>query len=40
VTGGLSWLFPRLFRLQSNAVDLQQNLARLAESGGPQPDPG
>jgi hypothetical protein len=40
VTGGLSWLFPRLFRLQSNAVDLQQNLARLAEAGSAQPGPG
>jgi hypothetical protein len=31
-TGALSWFFPRLFRLESNAVDLQANLARLAEA--------
>jgi hypothetical protein len=37
VTGALSWLFPRLFGLRSNAVDLQANLARLAESGTEPP---
>lgn len=31
-SGALSWFFPRLFGLRSNAVDLQTNLARLAEA--------
>jgi Polyketide cyclase / dehydrase and lipid transport len=36
VTGGLSWLFPRLFKLARNEVAMLQNLARLAER--PLPD--
>ncbi len=31
VTGGLSWLFPRLFKLAGNEVAMLGNLARLAE---------
>jgi hypothetical protein len=31
VTGPLSWLFPRLFRLARNETELVRNLARMAE---------
>ena len=31
VTGPLSWLFPRLFRLERNETELVKNLARMAE---------
>ena len=36
VTGALSWLFPRLFRLSGNEVVMLGKLARLAE----KPPPG
>lgn len=35
VTGGLRWLFPRVFRLSGNEVVMLGKLARLAETQAP-----